>query len=174
MRKILPLMTMLPLLASCGFDPLSGAVATNVAMLGATAVSYSVVGKSPMDYAISQYRGQDCDIRNPKQYEGLYCVNGKYQEIKEPTVYCYRSLGDTDCSDRLDPYNNRNAPIVRNAPYTTASTPAALPNSSAPPIPAPTMLGPAGTTPVARPVATTPSSAAPAPLTQEDMATKGS
>ncbi len=177
MRKILPVLTLLPLLSGCGADILGSAVLTNFAMGGATVASYSVVGQSPVDYAISKYRGQNCDIRNPKKYEGLYCVNGVYEVEPERTVYCYRSLGDTDCSDRLDPYGNRNQPIVLKQPF-TADGQMATASSSSPPIPAPTMLEPAGTLPVARP--STPSNtAAPAPsaptsLTPVDMALEGS
>lgn len=176
MRKILPVLLLMPLLSACGAEGILGsAVLTNVAMGGATVASYSVLGQSPIDYAISKYRGQNCDIRNPKKYEGLYCVNGVYELAPERTVYCYRSLGDVDCSDSRDPYSNHNQPIVRQQPFTDGymannSMPA---SSSAAPVPAPVMLEPAGTTPVARP-STPPSPAAPAQPTPEDMAIKGS
>lgn len=174
MRKIMPvLLLMLPLLSGCGVAAALGpTLATNVAMIGGTAVSYSVVGQSPADYALSKFRGQDCDIRNPKKYDGLYCVNGKYEPVPQQTVYCYRSLGDADCTDQLDPYGNRNQPIVRGQPAAAVAN-NTIPNSSGAPVPMPTMLEPAGTRPVARPV--TPSSpAAPAALTPADMATQGS
>lgn len=169
MRKFLPVLLLAPALSGCGaVSALGPTLATNLAMGGATVVSYSVVGQSPVDYALSQYRGQDCDIRNPKKYDGLYCVNGKY-EVADPQVYCYRSLGDADCSDRIDPYGNRNQPIVNGSGQPVAMT--ATPAYPTAPVPAPAALTPAATAPVSRPVAAQP---APAPLTPADNALQGS
>lgn len=172
MRKFLPVLLLVPALSGCGaVSALGPTLATNLAMGGATVVSYSVVGQSPVDYAISKYRGQDCDIRNPKKYDGLYCVNGKY-EVADPQVYCYRSLGDADCSDRLDPYGNRNQPIVRGANGQPVAMTAA-PAYSNDPVPAPASLAPAATEQVTRP-ASAPAAHSPANLTPADMALQGS
>lgn len=108
-RKILPLAALLALAGCKMVEPLMAPIQP-VAM-PATVVSYSVLGKSPVDYAMSQIRNQDCDVRNPKKYDGMYCVN-PYVPPSDPTTYCYRTLGDTECSDRLDPYGNNNRPIV--------------------------------------------------------------
>ena len=172
MRKFVPVHFLLPVvllaLAGCGFNPLTGAVMTNIAMSGATVATYSVTGKSPMDYTLSRMIGKDCDIRNPKRYDGLYCIEGKYQPEPQPPVYCYRTLGEPDCSDRPDPYDNRNQPIVRPLEQAgavpTAATP--IPTTLAPVLPAPTPKPASITTPHAP--------AHPAPLNQEDSALQGS
>ena len=99
MRKLLPSIFSLvfaSMLTGCGVDPLTTTVTG-----GATVISYSVLGKSPMDYGLSEARKQDCDIRNPKKYDGRYCVD--YAETVElereqTPVYCYRSLGDVYCT----------------------------------------------------------------------------
>jgi len=107
MGKILPFLC-LALLAGC-MDPV-----TTLAVGGATVATYSVTGKSPFDYGLSRARQQDCDIRNPKRHDGLYCVNEDEQTAlaPEPEVYCYATLGMPDCSRQLDPHNNGEQPIV--------------------------------------------------------------
>ncbi len=121
MRKILPFV-LLMLLSGCGLDLLGGtAVMTNVAMGAATVDSYSVVGKGPVDYALSSYLKQDCDIRNPKKYNGEYCIDPPKPPV-DPVVYCYRTLGDTDCTNVLDPHHNNNNPIVRGVQAQIAET----------------------------------------------------
>ena len=137
MRKFLPIAILAPALApvltGCGFDPLSGAaVASNVAMGGATVVSYSVVGQSPVDYALSEYRQKNCDIRNPKRY-GHYCVDPP-APLVEPAVYCYHTLGTPDCSSMIDPHNNGQQPIVGPGylPYTAGQTAQPVKYDSAP------------------------------------------
>lgn len=112
MRKILPVLYVLiclPLTA-CGIDPFAGPVMTNVAMGGVSAVSYSVVGKSPVDYGLSQFRKRDCDFRNLKKF-GSYCVDPE-PAIIDPAVYCYRTIATPDCTNQIDPHNNGNQPIV--------------------------------------------------------------
>jgi hypothetical protein len=110
MRKILPVLLLCPVLAGCGIDPFAGSVMTNVAMGGATVVSYSVVGKSPLDYGLSHYRQRDCDFRNLKKY-GSYCVDLEPTPV-DPAVYCYRTIASPDCTNLIDPHNNGNQPIV--------------------------------------------------------------
>lgn len=126
MRKFLPFV-LLMLLSGCGLNLMNGtALMSNVAMGGATVTSYSVIGKGPVDYALSQYLEQDCDIRNPKKYNGEYCIDPPKPPV-DPVVYCYRSLGDTDCTNVLDPHHNNNNPIVRgNQAQHAVATPVSL------------------------------------------------
>ncbi len=110
MRKILPALGAVILLSGCGFEPLAGATMTNLTLAGATIASYSVLGQSPVDYALSQKRGKYCDFRNMKKY-GSYCIEPE-PLLGESVVYCYRTLGTPDCTNVIDPHNNGNQPIV--------------------------------------------------------------
>lgn len=105
MRKYLPLILCIGL-TGCA-DPM-----TNLVLGGATVVSYSVLGQSPGDYALSEYKDQNCDIRNPKRNDGHYCVDRNQAALTEPPLYCYRTLGSPDCSSQIDPHNNGVQPIV--------------------------------------------------------------
>jgi hypothetical protein len=96
------------LILSTGCNPM-----TNLAMGAATVATYSVTGKGPADLAMSDYTGKDCDIRNPKKYDGQYCVSHLPEDgIRGGEVYCHRTLGVPDCSASPDPYANKNQPIV--------------------------------------------------------------
>lgn len=96
------------LITSTGCNPM-----TNLAMGAATVATYSVTGKGPADLAMSDYTGKDCDIRNPKKYDGQYCVSHLPEDgIRGGEVYCHRTLGVPDCSASPDPFANKNQPIV--------------------------------------------------------------
>ncbi len=110
MRKNLPILLctfLLSLLTACG-DPM-----LNMATAGGTLVSYSVIGKGPLDYGLSRYTKQDCDVRNPKKYNGAYCVDLAQVNALRPEdmVYCYSTLGTPYCSRIKDPYGNGDQPL---------------------------------------------------------------
>ena len=113
MRKIMPMLFVCLSLSGCTMptfwvpEPL-----TNVVLGSTSVLSYSVLGKGPIDYAYSEYKDQNCDFRNIKR-EGQYCVaKNPPAPPPQPALYCYRSLGTPDCSRQIDPYDNGNKPIV--------------------------------------------------------------
>jgi hypothetical protein len=110
MRKILPALLLVFALSGCGLSNFATGAGANVALGGLTIISYSVLGQSPLDYALSQKRGKYCDFRNMKKY-GEYCINPQ-PLFAECAVYCYRTLGVPDCTNMIDPHNNGNQPIV--------------------------------------------------------------
>ncbi len=111
MRKILPALLLICLsLSACSFQPFSTATTMNTALAGLNIISYSVLGQSPVDFALSKQRGKYCDFRNMKKY-GEYCIDPD-PLFAECTVYCYRTLGVPDCTNMIDPHNNGNQPIV--------------------------------------------------------------
>lgn len=120
MRKFLPLV-LITGLAGCA-DPM-----TNMVLGGATAVSYSVLGQSPGDYALSRAMHKNCDVRNPKRYDGEYCVDQNQALLTDPPVYCYRTIGSPDCSSQLDPHNSGAHPIVMPADQSAVAPPTASP-----------------------------------------------
>lgn len=110
MRKILPALMLVLALSGCGFNPLATGANINLATAGLSIISYSVLGQSPVDYALSKKRGKYCDFRNMKKY-GEYCIDPQ-PLLAECAVYCYRTLGVPDCTNLIDPHNNGNQPIV--------------------------------------------------------------
>lgn len=141
MRKFLPLAVGVLLMTGCAVDPVTALVTG-----GATVATYSVTGKSPVDYGLSRARHQDCDIRNPKRHNGAYCVDTPPPAPPEASVYCYPTLGVPYCSRQLDPYRNGNQPldgsgagvIVAARPATEEARPVALtPTTTATPGTAP-------------------------------------
>lgn len=153
MRKFLPLILCVGL-TGCA-DPI-----TNLVMGGATAVSYSVIGQSPGDYALSRALHKNCDIRNPKRNNGEYCIDSQNQAalLAEVPVYCYRTLGSPDCSSQLDPHNNGAQPIVMPADRMVSGPPGLRlsdldMSESANPMPVNLSPAPAAPTPTPRAVA---------------------
>jgi len=111
MRQFL-LILMPFLLAAC--DPMSNAV------MGATTIaSYSLTGKSPFDNAMSRAADKDCDLTKMDKRDGEYCVANKlkadpyFAAVGNPSVYCFRTMGEVECHCNADPFSNSNTPFVR-------------------------------------------------------------
>lgn len=87
MRRPLCLLLFLPFLAAC--DPAS---------LGATAAvgagSVAVIGRTPVDAAVSLASGRDCSVVRLDRGLG-YCR--PVEPPPAPPPYCTRSLGRVDC-----------------------------------------------------------------------------
>jgi len=59
--------------------------------------------KTPGDHLASYMTGLDCDTIRASQDNGPHC-RPHHQEVIEPPVYCYRTLGNVDCFRSPDPY----------------------------------------------------------------------
>lgn len=83
-----------------GFGGLSLQGCTEVGLAGE---GLSLIGtkKTVGDHLVSIVSGKDCSsLRSAK---GLhYCVED--EPVPEPTVHCYRTLGNISCYEKRDPY----------------------------------------------------------------------
>ena len=59
--------------------------------------------RTPGDHLASYITGLDCDTIRASQDKGPHC-RPPHEEIIEPPVYCYRTLGTIDCFRSPDPY----------------------------------------------------------------------
>lgn len=121
-------------LSGC-LDPMS-----NMVVGTATVSTFSVEGKGPVDLALSEIKDQDCDIRNPKKYDGHYCMDESAKTLPDTSVkvYCHPTLGQPECTAQPDPHGNRNTPYVGQAAAgQTNSSGASSAQAAAMPVPAP-------------------------------------
>ena len=79
-------------------------------LAGSELMSMSHTGKSLTDHAVSFATGDDCSVKNAKQ-EGEYCVDEAEAAARiaaakaaETPLYCYHTLGEITCYNRMDPY----------------------------------------------------------------------
>lgn len=88
-------------------------------MAGTTLASYSLTGKSTFDNAMSAAADKDCDIGKMRQNDGKYCVANKIKDdpvfahVDNPSVYCFRTMGEVECHCGADPYGNNDTPFVK-------------------------------------------------------------
>lgn len=137
-------------LSGC-MDPVS-----NMVVGTATVSTFSVEGKGPVDLALSEIKDQDCDIRNPKKYDGHYCMDESAKTLPDTSarVYCHPTLGQPECTAQPDPHANGNTPYVGQGAAIQSKTVA-----SGKVMPTPATGAVSGKTPPAPPISLTPDGA---------------
>lgn len=88
-----------PLLAGCsGSD-----VLTPATLLMASAAVVINEDKTPSDLIASSMTGLDCDTIRKSRDKGPLC-RPLQEDVIDPPVYCYKTLGKIDCFRTPDPY----------------------------------------------------------------------
>jgi hypothetical protein len=85
-------------LGACGSDLLTP--------FGLAAVSTAIIineDKTPSDIIASAVTGEDCNTIRKSRDKGPLC-RAPREEIIEPPLFCYRTLGDINCFAEPDPY----------------------------------------------------------------------
>ena len=94
MSRILPVLAVLLLAAGCTPSPM---------LYPLEGGSVMATDKTIGDHIVSWASGKDCSSVRWEQGK-TYC---KEDELHvEPAVFCYKTLGDSVCYDRPDPYHN--------------------------------------------------------------------
>lgn len=81
----------------------TGGSITSGGLLAATAAVIINEDKTPADLLASAITGLDCDTIRKSRDRGPLCRPPR-QDIIEPPLYCYRTLGTVNCFERPNPY----------------------------------------------------------------------
>lgn len=86
-----------------GLSGCTGGSITSGHLLAATAAVIINEDKTPADMLASAITGLDCDTIRKSRDKGPLC-RPPHQDVIEPPLYCYRTLGTVNCFERPNPY----------------------------------------------------------------------
>ena len=85
--------------------------ASTVYFGAATLANFVYTDKLPTDYLAEFASGQECNLLKAQKDGGPMCRDSFEHIVFEPTIYCYRTLGEIACYQKQDPYGRNSTRV---------------------------------------------------------------
>lgn len=83
-----------------------------VLLASASLANFAYTDKLPGDFLAEFASGQECSMLKARKDGGQWCRDSFECAVYERPIYCYRTLGQIACYDKMDPHG-RNSTRVR-------------------------------------------------------------